>query len=1182
MRCSMHVAGEWANPKALESCIDAIGEAHVLIVCMLFMEEHIDAVLPALQARRDDCDAMLCFMCAGDVMRLTRIGKFNMSSKQSGPLALLKKLRGSKSGNKGSSGARQVAMLKKIPRILRFIPGAAQDLRVYFLSMQYWLAGSEKNIRNLIALVVTRYSAARHPALADRLVVEDPVDYPEVGLYHPRLKTKVTESRHDLRSVHKDGQPVVGLLLMRSYILAGNTAHYDELIAALEERGLNVCAAYASGLDARPAVERFFLGEGGATIDGFASLTGFSLVGGPAYNDADAAAEMMRTLDVPCIAAHASEFQSLPAWEESAAGLLPIETIMMVAIPELDGSIAPTLFAGRDIGAGNDRNMVAVGERVQTLANRIASVVALRATERSERKLAITLFNFPPNSGATGTAAYLSVFRSLFNTLQGLQAAGYSVDMPGSVDELRDAILKGNADQFGADANVHVRIPVDDHVRREIWLESIEKEWGPAPGKAQADGKSIHVLGRAFGNVLVAVQPAFGYEGDPMRLLFNKDLAPTHAFSAFYRYLREDFAADAVLHFGTHGALEFMPGKQSGMSGACWPERLLGSLPNFYLYAANNPSEATIAKRRSAATTISYMTPTVTHAGLYRGLSELQDSIDRFRSRDPEATEERKTLAVLIRSQAESLELLDVGDAVDSDIDEQVSKLHASLIEVRDALIPQGMHVVGEATPEAERRDMLRAIATNMATGADRQAIEAMVAAAMSGGNYPADCFAQLVKINAMLSKDHEIDAIVHSLDGGYVAPVAGGDLMRCAEILPTGRNIHGFDPMRLPSAFACSNGAAQAEQLLERHVMDKGALPESIALVLWGSDNLKTEGGPIGQALHLLGAAPRFDTYGRLAGATLIPLVDLGRPRIDVLMTLSGIFRDLLPAQTKMLAEAAWLAANADEPEAMNFVRKHVLEYQRELDCDLETAALRVYSNSVGAYGSSVNHVIENGVWTDDSEIANQYSQRKCFAYGRDGNATKHEALFERSLKDISVTFQNLESAELGITSIDHYFDTLGGISKAVERAKGESVEVYIGDQTGEHAKIRTLGEQVALEARSRMLNPRWYEGLIEHGYEGVKQIESHVTNTVGWSATTGKVAPWVYQEISQTFVLDKKMRERLAALNPMACARVAGRLLEASDRKFWEPDAETLAELEQAGEELDDRLEGIGEVAA
>ncbi len=406
---------------------------------------------------------------------------------------------------------------------------------------------------------------------------------------------------------------------------------------------------------------------------------------------------------------------------------------------------------------------------------------------------------------------------------------------------------------------------------------------------------------------------------------------------------------------------------------------------------------------------------------------------------------------------------------------------------------------------------------------------------------------------------------------------------MRNTDILPTGRNIHSFDPYRMPSRYALTVGAAQAEELVERYVADTGSMPESIAIVLWGTDNMKTEGGPIAQALRLLGARPRFDSYGRLAGAELIPLEELGRPRIDAIMTLSGIFRDLLPNQTRLLAEAAWLAASAeDEDPSMNFVRKHALKYSEDCGCDLETAALRVFSNANGAYGSNVNHLVDSGDWNDDDALAEQYTRRKCFAYSRDGKPQREAELLQRSLQDVDLSYQNLESSELGITTIDHYFDTLGGISSAVQRAKGASVEVYIGDQTGDGNTIRTLSEQVALEARTRMLNPKWYEGMLEHGYEGVRQIETHVTNTVGWSATTGKVAPWVYQQITDTFVLDEEMRKRLASLNPAASAKVANRLLEAHEREYWSPDPETLEALERAGEELEDVLEGITEVVA
>jgi magnesium chelatase subunit H len=401
--------------------------------------------------------------------------------------------------------------------------------------------------------------------------------------------------------------------------------------------------------------------------------------------------------------------------------------------------------------------------------------------------------------------------------------------------------------------------------------------------------------------------------------------------------------------------------------------------------------------------------------------------------------------------------------------------------------------------------------------------------------------------------------------------------------VLPTGRNIHGFDPFRIPSAFAVKDGAKQAQRLLDRYIADGHALPESIAMVLWGSDNLKNEGSPIAQALALMGALPRFDSYGRIAGAQLIPLAELGRPRIDVVITLSGIFRDLMPLQIKLLAEAAWLAASADdEPLEMNWIRKHALAYQQEHGCTLEIAALRVYGNAEGAYGSNVNNLVESSKWGDEGELAETYSRRKGFAYGRSGRAVQQSALLQSVLADVQLTYQNLDSVELGVTTVDNYFDTLGGITQAVKVAKGgRTPPVYIGDQTKGDGAVRSLQDQVALETRTRMLNPKWFENMLEHGYEGVRQIEQHMTNTMGWSATTGQVQPWVYKQLTETFMLDPAMRERLAKLNPTASARMANRLIEASDRNYWHPDAEMLEALRRAGEELEDRLEGVVEGA-
>jgi magnesium chelatase subunit H len=1188
---AVHAAADWASDAAaLERCRADIARGDIVVATMLFMEEHFQPVFAALQARRDQCDAMVCALSAGEVVRLTRLGKFNMSGEALGAIAWLKRLRGNRTGS-GSSGAGQMKMLRRIPQILRFIPGTAQDVRAYFLTLQYWLAGSEENVAGMVRLLVDRYADGPRRRLRGALKTPPPVEYPEIGVYHPRMKGRLAERADGLPPGGARG--TVGLLLMRSYLLAGNTAHYDGVIAALEARGLRVIPAFATGLDARPAVERFFLAAGRPAVDAVVSLTGFSLVGGPAYNDARAAEEMLARLDVPYLAAHPVEFQTIEAWQRSDRGLLPIEATMMVAIPELDGATGPAVFGGRSAAGAGARDMQAHGERAGALAARVAKLVALRRTPAAERKVAIVLFNFPPNSGATGTAAYLSVFASLHRTLGALRGAGYSVDAPETVDALRDRIIGGNAARFGADANVHARIRADDHVRRERWLGEIEAQWGPAPGKHQSDGSAIFVLGAQLGNVFVGVQPAFGYEGDPMRLLFEKGFAPTHAFAAFYRWIREDFGAHACLHFGTHGALEFMPGKQAGLSGECWPDRLIGDLPNLYLYAANNPSEGTVAKRRAAATLISYLTPPVAHAGLYRGLVDLKGSIERWRALPPDDAAERGPLAVLVQAQAAALELAAAEPAWEDDAGTRIASLAEAVLELEYTLIPNGLHVVGEPPARAERVDLLLAVAeASHGARPARASIEALVggvppAEALAAGGMAADdaslaLFGELAATDRLLAEDHELPAILHALDGRFVRPAPGGDLLRTPAVLPTGRNVHGFDPFRIPSAFAVQDGARQAARLLERHVAGGNPFPESIALVLWGTDNLKTEGGPIAQALALVGARPRFDGYGRLAGATLIPLDELGRPRVDVVVTLSGIFRDLLPLQTKLLAEASFLAAAADEPADRNFVRKHALEHQRAHGCDLETAALRVFGNADGAYGSNVNHLVDNGRWADEDELAETYTRRKSFAYGRSGRPVQQAALLKDVLAGVEAAYQNLDSVELGVTTIDHYFDTLGGISRAVRRERGTAAAVYIGDQTTGVGTVRTLAEQVALETRTRALNPSWYEGMLKHGYEGVRQIEAHVTNTMGWSATTGQVAPWVYRELTQTFVLDAAMRERLAALNPTASAKVANRLLEAHERRYWSPDDTMLEALRRAGEELEDRLEGIDMRAA
>src|SRR6201996_4973102 len=742
LELSVHAADEWGtDDAALMRCNAAIARGDIVIATMLFLDDHVRAVMPALVARRDHCDVMIGCMSASEVVKLTRVGKFDMSGEALGAIAWLKKLRGNRNG-KSPGGKGEMKMLRQLPKLLRFIPGTAQDMRAYFLTLQYWLAGSEPNIANMVRLLVDRYADGPRRGLRGRVKAEPPVEYADIGVYHPKLKARMAETADRLPAIANENG-AVGLLLLRSYLLAGNTGHYDGVIAAFEARGLRVIPVFASGLDQRPAVERFFMKDGRSVVDAVVSLTGFSLVGGPAYNDSKAAEDILARLDVPYLSAHPVEFQTLEQWGASDRGLMPVESTIMVAIPELDGAAGPMVYGGRSDGAGipctgceracvftrseAGGDMHVCAERAGMLASRTARLVALRRADRRDRKVAIVLFNFPPNAGNTGTAAFLSVFESLHHTLSAMQREGYQVEVPADADALRERIVVGNAARFGADANVHVRISASDHVRSEKWLREIESQWGLAPGRQQSDGNSIFVLGERFGNIFVGIQPAFGYEGDPMRLLFEKGFAPTPAFSAFYRWLREDFGASAVLHFGTHGALEFMPGKQAGLSGACWPDRMIGDLPNIYLYASNNPSEGTIAKRRSAATLISSLTPPVAHAGLYKGLVELKASITRWRGLPLEEAAERDGLAAVIQAQASVLEL---APAEPRWIDQGVAigKLSEAVLELEYTLIPHGLHVVGEAPTVEQRVEMLQAVAdASHGVRPERAVLEAIV-----------------------------------------------------------------------------------------------------------------------------------------------------------------------------------------------------------------------------------------------------------------------------------------------------------------------------------------------------------------------------------------------------------------------------------------------------------------------
>ncbi len=1240
-------------------------KADFIFGSMLFGED----IIQQLQAIFDKSTCPICIITSNPSMiRNTRLGKFVMQQddqeeqKQSG---VMKQIMGKLRPKHGQGESqRQLALVRGLGKVFKLIPGKARDIYTYIAAHQYWLNGSPENLSRFLCLIAERYG----DGYKGKLPVEDPIVYPDTAIVHPEAPEPFTDlssyQKWQRSRNRKFPNGSVGLLAMRASVLGDNVAHINALTQALEARGIEVRTIYSGGLDFRPAIKQFFTkskgkgkkqanGKGDSTIDLLINGTGFSLVGGPAESRPDDSREMLETLDVGYLNMIPLAFQHVEEWKRDDTGLAPIQLALSVAITELDGAAEPRVFAGTL--DGSDKTMP-IYEQVELSANRIARRVGLRHKANAEKKVAIILFNFPPNLGSVGTAAYLDVFASVYRLLKELKEAGYTVEVPSSPEALRQAVVEGNRLAYGSDGNVADLFPTSEYLRKFPDYKDIEPFWGKSPGELLNDGKNFFILGKAFGNVFVGQQPSFGYERDPMRLLMAKDAAPHHGFAAFYTWLEQVYKADAVLHFGTHGALEFMPGKQAGLASTCWPVRLLGSLPNMYYYCVNNPSEATIAKRRGFATLVSYMVPPLKHAGLYKGLRLLKDSIDSYRQK-PSAE-----LLTDIKAQAEKIEIVveldkhpETNGGQQTEDDMYIAALTHELIQIEQRMIPMGLHVLGKPATAGELTDILALMATftqpdkkldpmpkmiarnfgwdyeemrkHLKTDGKTQEhwerIEAICREAMRLFNTTTDSHHGTVEDDHPLDEkmlrdsfqtrrsvaetylhkegqikpgtlhmlwdflndlainiinEREIEGLLHALKGGYIAPSPGNDVVRNPGVVPTGRNIHGLDPYRMPTAFAQDAAARLVSDMLERMTREQGETPETIAMVLWGTDNLKSDGEGIAQVLALLGARAIQDELGNISDVALIPLSELGRPRIDTVVTVSGIFRDLLTHQMQLMDKAVKMAANANEPLEFNYVRKHVLDQSKELGISIDEAAIRIYSNAPGSYGANVNHLVESGTWDSEDQLSEAFMSRKSFTLGADGQWREARSIMEKSFATVDATFQNIDSFEIGISDVDHYYEYLGGVTKTVEKLRSKRPSVMVADAVGSGSgRLSSLEQMVRLETRAKLLNPKWYDSMLNHGYEGVHEIESRVNNTYGWSATASAVEGWVYQGVAETYLLDEKMRDKLAKLNPHSAMAITGRLLEANNRGFWDADDETLNKLQDIYDDLEDLLEGV-----
>jgi len=1267
---------ELRDAKNFETFQADVASANVFIGSLIFIEELAEKIVAAVTPLRERLDACVIFPSMPAVMKLNKLGTFSMSQLGQSKSIFSDFIKSARAKNDNFEEG-LLKLVRTLPKVLKFLPSdKAQDARNFVQSLQYWLGGNADNLEAFLLNTAQNYV----PALKGvDFSVAEPQLFPDVGIWHPLSPAGMYEdlkeylnwydTRRDIKFA--PDAPVIGLVMQRSHLVTGDEGHYAGVVAELESRGAKVVPVFAGALDFSAPVKKFFydpLGSGKAFVDTVVSLTGFALVGGPARQDAPKAIEALLDLNVPYLVALPLVFQTTEEWLDSELGVHPVQVALQVALPELDGGIEPIVFAGRDSNTGKSHSLP---DRISSLCARAVNWARLRKKRNAEKKLAITVFSFPPDKGNVGTAAYLNVFGSIFRVLKQLQREGYDVgSLPPSERDLIQSVVNASEARFNsADLNVAYKMPVAEYQKLCDYAEALEENWGKPPGNLNSNGKELLIYGKQFGNVFIGVQPTFGYEGDPMRLLFSKSASPHHGFAAYYTYLEKVFGADAVLHFGTHGSLEFMPGKQVGMSGVCYPDSLIGSIPNVYYYAANNPSEATIAKRRSYANTISYLTPPAENAGLYKGLKELKELISSYQTMRESGRAEQICATIIETARQCNLDRDVALPAADADVKELslderdliVGNVYRKLMEIESRLLPCGLHVVGvmptaeEAIAtlvniaEIDRPDnnppiqgfpgiLARAIGrdiesiyagSNKGVLADVDVLQRITEAsracvrefvrdrtgldgrigtnfltqltkftgfyvdpwvrALQGTEFAAadrsallDLFAYLEFCLNQVVKDNELGALTEALNGEYVEPGPGGDPIRNPSVLPTGKNIHALDPQSIPTAAAVKSAKVVVDRLLERERdMNGGKYPETIALVLWGTDNIKTYGESLAQVMMMVGVRPVSDSLGRVNKLEVIPLSELGRPRVDVVVNCSGVFRDLFVNQMLLLDRAVKLAAEQDEPDEMNFVRKHAKAQAAEMGlASLRDAATRIFSNSSGSYSSNVNLAVENSSWSDESQLQEMYLQRKSFAFNSDRPGAGGEMqrdMFERAMKTVDVTFQNLDSSEISLTDVSHYFDS--DPTKLVQslRGDGRAPAAYIADTTTANAQVRTLGETVRLDARTKLLNPKWYEGMLSSGYEGVREIQKRLTNTMGWSATSGQVDNWVYDEANATFIEDPAMAARLMDANPNSFRKLVATFLEANGRGYWDATEEQLERLRQMYTDVEDKIEGV-----
>jgi magnesium chelatase subunit H len=1223
----------------------ALSEADVFFGSLLF---DYDQVL-WLRERVERIPIRLVFESALELMSLTQLGDFRIGDQPKGmPKPVKFILEKFSSGREEDKLAGYLSFLKVGPKLLKYVPvQKVQDLRNWLILYGYWNAGGPENVAALFwTLGKTYFNLDPGP-------IPEPVSIPAMGVLHPDYSGYFEQPRAYLDWYYRQFParltwPVVAILLYRKHVVT-QQAYIPQMIQGFEQAELIPVPIFINGVEAHMAVrdwltsttEQALIQSGqtasslmgrrieqtrqaagvGATlspdaiaVDAIVSTIGFPLVGGPAGTmeqgrQVDAAKRILSQKNVPYFVAAPLLIQDLASWTRQGIGGL--QSVVLYALPELDGAIDTVPLGGL---VGNQ--IYLIPERVARLTGRVRAWINLRRKPIADRKIAILLYGFPPGYGATGTAALLNVPQSLLRVLQALQAEGYDVgslpsDGEALIQQLRQAEAAATQPRWTED-QAPVLVGSD---RLEQWLgpllsKRMSRQWKSLTGSGiNTFGEHYQLGGLQLGNIWIGVQPLLGIAGDPMRLMFERDLTPHPQYAAYYHWLQDDFQADVLIHFGMHGTVEWLPGSPLGNTGYSWPDVLLGDRPNLYIYAANNPSESILAKRRGYGVLISHNVPPYGRAGLYKELMTLKDLISEYRE-DPRQNEGLRD--------AIAKSIADMGLAADCPFGEAkrmgieftpetarmfspevfgdyLQTLYTYLQTLETRLFSAGLHVFGSTPCPEALGQYLEAYFGDGLRPALGHRLPPDVIIAIAEGNPPprlvttrslsedAETMDALIQEaqeirDRLLATSDELTNLLRGLNGEYIPPAPGGDLLRDGPgVLPTGRNIHALDPYRMPSPGAFVRGQAMACQLLEQHLADQGEYPETVAVMLWGLDAIKTRGESLGILLELVGAEPIKEGTGRVVRYGLRPLETLGHPRIDVLANLSGIFRDSFAHVLELLDDLFLRAAEADEPLEQNFIRKHAIALEAQ---GVENPTARLFSNPAGDFGSLVNDRVVDSNWESSEQLGQTWRDRNQFSYGRGDRGQARPEVLQTLLQTTGQIVQQIDSVEYGLTDIQEYYANTGALKQAAEQERGQRVRAHFIESIGADATPRPLNDLLRMEYRTKLLNPKWTEAMVNQGSGGVYEISQRLTALIGWGGTTQFHEAWVYDQAASTYALDPAMAARLNESNPEAFRTIVGRLLEAHGRGFWTPDADVIEKLRACYEANEAQLEGVATV--